>query len=173
MIARWSREGLEEAAKVRRGHWHREAALSWIADRREDASIRAHMGQHGAELDDDSRSTGQDLLEARLALYRQQARGQEIRNSAAEAQLVPREKAIGTYAETQARIIARGDAWARDPNTEAAKPLLERLSPAAVIQLKAELWHELRAQHADVIRVLETHLAHGEDVGSTRIRLSG
>lgn len=162
MIGRWSREGLEDAAKVGYGKWDREKALQWIADRREDSETLNGTGP-----------TSGELMAARIDLYRTQAQGAKIRNAAAESTLVLRTAATGAYSECQAEIIAAGDAWARDPKTEACEPLRRHMSEAAVIALKAELWHELRARCADSVRRVEFDLATGADVGAARIRLPG
>lgn len=162
MIARWSREGLEEAAKLGRGKWDREVALSWIADRREDSP-----NLNGAGI------TSSDLAAARKRLYDVQAEGGEIRNRMAERSLVPRSDATGAFSQATAECIAAGDAWARDHTTPASAPLVDAgLSAAKVIALKAELWNELRTQQADAVRRVESDLADGGDVGSTPIRLS-
>lgn len=162
MISRWSREGMKEAAQVSHGKWDREKALSWIADRREDS----------AALDGRGLTSG-DLLEARVRLYRVQAEGAEIRNKAAEAHLVYRERATGAFSTVTSECIVAGDAWARDHSTKAAAPLRDVLSAAQVIALKSELWHELRAIHQNAVERVSADLAAGEDVGATRIRVAG
>ena len=68
-IGRWSREGLEDVAKVKRGKWKREAALSWIADRREDSPAQDGSGP----------SSG-SLTAARTRLYNNQADRVELQN---------------------------------------------------------------------------------------------
>lgn len=161
MIGRWAREGLEEVAKIRRGKWDRERALTWIGDRRED-SVR---------MDDTNASPG-DLVAARIRLYNLQADGAKIRNDLAEASVVYRDTAERVISESAGQQIAAGDAWARDPGTEACKPLLDKMSPAQLLQIKAELWNELRRTQADAIRSASRTLAIGEDVGSARVRVA-
>jgi len=160
MISRWSHEGLKESAQIRRGYWDREAALGWIADRREDGTVTA--------------ASSSDLLQARLELYRAQGRGQNIRNDLAEATVVYRKRAEQGMSDATAEQIAAGDAWARDASTPAAKPLQKLgLTAAQVLALKSELWNEHReAQSRAVQRVIDA-LAVGEDVGASRIRISG
>ena len=162
MISRWSREGLEQAAKVGRGKWDREAALSWIADRREDSP-----NFDGAQ---EARS---DLNEARIRLYTLQGDGVSMRNALLEASVVFRDSAVKAFSATVSEMIAAGDAWARDATTPACKPLLEHLSPAAVLALKAELCNEYRSLQAEAVRRVAGTLAAGEDVGSARTRLPG
>jgi len=157
-IAQWSREGLAESAKVAHGKWDREAALSWIADRRED----------GTAGTPDEKVT---LAETRIRLYTLQADGQHLRNQAQEATLVPREAVTQAFSVATGEQISSGDAWARDPQTPACKPLLEHYSAARVLQIKAELWNEVRATQAESIRRAQRTLAVGDDVGSIRIRI--
>ena len=162
MIARWSREGLQEAAKIKHGKWDRERALSWIADRREDSPYLDGQGNGPSEL-----------VAARIRLYQVQAVGADIRNKAAESLLIYRERATGTFASMTAECIAAGDAWARDHTTPACAVLLEHVSAAAALAIKAEIWNELRQRQADAVRRVEVDLAAGEDVGPTRVRISG
>ncbi len=161
MIGKWSKEGLKDAAWISHGKWDRERALSWIADRREDSPD--WQGKTPA---------GKDLVAARIKLYTVQAEGAEIRNKAAEALLVYRDTAMGAFSAVTAECIAAGDAWARDHTTPAAQVLLERVSAAQVLALKAEVWNEVRGIQAEAVRRVEADLAAGEDVGPTRIRVA-
>ena len=161
LIARWSREGLAQAAKISHGKWDREKALAWIADRREDSPRLDGQGPTSAEL-----------MQARIRLYAAQGEGAEIRNGLAMATLVYRDRATSAFTEAASEQIASGDAWARDHTTPAAKPLLEHLSAALVIALKAELWNELRRLQSESVERVARALASGEDVAPTRIRVS-
>lgn len=162
MIAHWSREGLEEAAKLGRGKWDRRAALSWISDRREDSPL----------LDGAGPSSG-DLAAARIDLYRVQAEGGKIRNRLAIGELVRRKRAVTEISAVTAECVAIGDAWARDHTTPACAALAKHVTAAQVIAIKAEVWHEIRQLHADAVRRVDAYLAVGEDVGPTRIRVPG
>ena len=162
MIARWSREGLEEAAKLGHGRWDRQAALSWIADRREDSPTLDGTGP-----------TSGELAKARIDLYRVQAEGGKIRNSLATSELVRRKRAITEISAVTAECVATGDAWARDHTTPACAVLTKHVSAAQAIAIKAEVWNEIRQLHADAVRRVDAYLSAGEDVGPTRIRVPG
>lgn len=162
MIGRWAKEGLAAAAKVSRGKWDRERALAWIGDRREDSP----------NLEGTEQPRG-DLTEARIRLYTLQGDGVAMRNSLLEASVVFRDSAVKAFSECTAELMACGDAWARDATSDAAKPLLEHVSAATVVALKAELWNELRSLQAQAVRRVAGTLAAGEDVGSARVRLPG
>lgn len=162
MIGKWALEGLATAARVGHGKWDREVALSWIADRREDSPNF-----------DGGPSTRMDIAEARCRLYTLQGDGAELRNALLEASVVFRDSAVSAFSECTSELIAAGDAWARDATTPACKMLLEHVSAATAIKIKAELWHELRTRQAEAVRRVERTLAAGEDVGSARSRLPG
>lgn len=161
MIAKWGREGLDEAAKVGRGLWNRERALSWIADRRED-SLRLDGGG----------PPNADLVIARIALYKAQTKGAEIRNDLAMASLCFRDKATDAFSSAASEQIAAGDAWSRDHQSPACSTLARQVGPAQVLAIKAELWNELRELQSRSIERIAGTLAAGEDVGPASIRLS-
>ena len=162
MISLWAHEGLAEAAKLGYGKWDREAALAWIADKREDT----------LRLDGKAPSTS-DLVQARIRLYEQQARGRQLLNEQAEKALVSRSSVRGAFSEVVAECIAAGDAWARDHTTPACAELCKHVSAARVLAMKMELWHELRREHETACERADNRLASGEDVGAPRIRVSG
>lgn len=161
MIGKWMREGLSEAAKVSRGKWRRESALSWIADRRED-SVRF----------DGEGSASSDITEARIDLYRAQTKGANIRNDLALATMVYRDRSVDAFSRAASEQIASGDAWARDHRTPACAPIAKLASAAAIIAIKAELWNELRGIQSESVKRVAGALAAGEDVAPSRIRLS-
>lgn len=161
-IAKWAREGLQEAAKVSHGKWDRERALSWIADRREDAG----------ELDKRS-DIAKAMAEARTELYKSQTKGSDIRNDLAMGVLCYRDRALDAFAKAASAQIATGDAWARDHKSPACAALADKgLSAAAILQLKAEVWNELRGLQSESLERVARDLAIGEDVAPSRVRVA-
>lgn len=163
MIAKWAAMGLEDAAKVGRGKWDRERALSWLADVREDAFPDGVTPEAAATL-----------TETRTRLYAAQTEYQELRNGIAKNVLMYREAATRAMNEYAAQQVADVDAWARDTSDEAAHILTAKgISAAEVIKIKSEVANGLRGRQPELVgRVIDV-LRAVEDVGATRIRLSG
>lgn len=160
-IAKWQREGLGAAAKIAHGKWNREAALSWIADRREDSLHLTGTGDEAASL-----------TKARIKLYTAQTAGAEIRNELAMGTLVYRDRATDAFAQVASAQIAAGDSWARDHRTPACEPLEKHVSAAVILAMKAELWNELRGLQSRSVERVAGALATGEDVAPTRIHVA-
>ena len=163
MVAKWSREGLENAAKVGHGKWDREAALQWIAERREDVPPGSATPAEAASL-----------TEQRRLLYRSQTEYSDIRNGVAKNLLVYRDAASRAFSEYAAAQLADIESWTQDTSDPAAQMLLKRGMTAAEVQvIKTGLANELRRRQAELVRGVDAVLSTVEDVGAARIRLSG
>lgn len=161
-LAKWARQGLSDAAKVSHGKWDRERALSWLADVREDA------------LQDVPPEVGVKVAEWRARLYKAQTEYQELRNGLAKKVLMYRETGTRAVNEYAAQQIADVDAWARDTSDEAAQVLISKgISAAEVIEIKREVANGLRGRQPELVRRVLSVFRTVEDVGATRIRLSG
>ena len=151
-ISQWEREGLREAAKLRRGWFDREKALEWIETRR---SANARESKDLPEQD-----VGvADIVAARVRLYNAQGDGALLRNAILRGELITRELVEAVLSELGVRLLQPLDEWVRGAGSSAQ---IARNKEAA-----DDFRRELVRAIEDVRRTLDA----GEDLGPTRVRL--
>jgi len=125
-----------------RNSWDSEAALPWIADRRQDSNMPA------------------DVTALRARLYGLQGDAQEIRNDILRGNVVLVDSARTAYAAAIASQVEVGDVW------------ITQARNAHEMELRRELWFELRERLGQSIESVGAALERGEDVATTRLRYS-
>jgi len=123
-----------------RNKWDSEAALPWIADRRQDSNMPA------------------DVTALRARLYGLQGDAQEIRNDILRGNVVLVDSARTIYSAAIAKQVEVGDIWV----TQARN--------AHEQDLRRELWFDLRERIVESVAGVGTALERGEDVATTRLR---
>lgn len=161
-IGTCAREGLADYAKLGRGKWDKVKALEWIEDRRRDGADGGTPEQKEA------------LTAVKIDYYKSKTAAQEIQNDRMRGVLIYRDTAMQAVNGYAAQQLSSVDSWARDVSDEAGRLLASKgLSSAEVIQVKAEVANGLRREQSGLARRVHDVLSTVEDVGTTRIRLSG
>ncbi len=138
-VRQWVKEGLP---RIGRNQYDSEAALAWIADRREDQVEQS----------------GDDIKALRARLYKLQGDAQHLRNEVLRGNLVLSSTAEAEFRAAFAELVSIHDAWiAQGRNAEEQRRL-------------TELSHAVRAASERAIDHVAATLARGEDVAATRVR---
>lgn len=151
-IYQWAREGLADAAKLRRGYWDEAKALQWVEARRM-ANVR-----EPTNLPEPTYSAA-DIVEARTRLYTLQGDGAELRNAILRGELITRALLESVLAELGSRLLQPLDEWVRAGGS------------AAQIARNKEAADALRSTLEGAVEDLRSTLDAGEDLSATRVRL--
>lgn len=155
-VYQWAREGLDGAAKLRRGYYDREKALAWIEARR---LVNEHDPPNVSNPAAVTLSTD-DVVFERYRVLRSQADGNELRNDRLRGDSLSAGVVMALEAAREGRDNAVIDEWVRDGKN--AADIADRL------RLANALKEGRRAARED----LRDLIANGEDLSATRIRES-
>lgn len=150
-LSQWGAEGLNAAAKIRRGFYDRDKALAWIDVRRQ-ANVRDPE-------DLPEQSSPHDIVAARVRLYTLQADGAGLRNELLRGELVTRSLLEAVLSELGVRLLQPIDEWVRGAGS------------AKQIARNKECADDLRNSLVRTVEDIRSTLDAGEDLGPTRVRL--